>query len=66
MDLLLNETAKLCIENKSEDEFINQSAYFFGNILYILWVLTMIHSEGTMYHVYIQESHQDRFNKISD
>ena len=51
---------------KYEYAFINHSAYCFGNILGTLRILSMIHSEGKIPHIQIQESHHDCFNKIVD
>ena len=66
MYLLLKETENLCIEMKYEAASINHSAYCFGKILDTLRILSMIHSEGAILHIYIQESYQYRFNKFVD
>ena len=65
MSLLLKETENLCIEMKYEAASINHSDYCFGKILDTLRILSIIHSEGTIPHVYIQELYQYRFNKVS-
>ena len=66
LGLRLKETKKLFRENKYKSVFVDHNTYCFRNILDTLWLQAMCQNKDNMNILYIQELHQDHFNKIVD
>ena len=60
--LMLKEIERFC----TKALFVEHNSYFFGKILGTLWLRSMCQIEKNLPSLYIQESHQEQFNKLVD